>query len=488
MARSCYHFVLAAVRRSGQQDERSATHPRFVVRNTISICFAFWLGWLGLWNVMPSYSSYPASTISVIVYTYTGATPSVTLRRVAGVVLGKVAGAILQLAFAVKDPLYAVCFGVAMWILVALTFFQYLHSDKDFGYVCCLTAAFAAGNMIPSKGEFRRPGDSSMSLVLPSLMNTIIQTVLGITILMVVDNLLASRASHQAWQRLLRALRRSRRHVAVSVESDAVEQACRTALLKDLDALQELLPYAAAEPTLWSPPFKTQLYNALESKLRATAQEAATLAWVLGEADARARLSSERYLQDLLDGFRMFAVSSISEIQKACEGIALREAAEDSSTAREVRRRLQRSLYTVQAAGHVVAGTRRALGWTAGTDQSRSTMSSGNLASAASAPCLGERPSLHRKMKRLYDQVVHEHLTTPDGSFTDGDAAPTVGQATRFELEDFLPQLRAQVAATENLPTALPHQRVSCAVEIVIRCMQSILHDIRTMQLAVLEY
>jgi len=36
------------------------------------------------------------------VYTYTGATPSVTLRRLSGVVLGKVAGSILQLALAVK--------------------------------------------------------------------------------------------------------------------------------------------------------------------------------------------------------------------------------------------------------------------------------------------------------------------------------------------------------------------------------------------------
>ena len=133
----------------------------------IRICLAFSVGWLGIWNVMPSYSSYAASTIAVplikrvqrvtfypkwcslhlflqefdgicivfpramscsslfhhpclqvfkiqifdaldlpknqvIVYTYTGATPSVTLRRLSGVVLGKVAGSILQLALAVK--------------------------------------------------------------------------------------------------------------------------------------------------------------------------------------------------------------------------------------------------------------------------------------------------------------------------------------------------------------------------------------------------
>ena len=48
-------------------DDTAATHPRFVVRNTISICLAFGLGWVGLWNTMPSYSAYPASTIGVIV-------------------------------------------------------------------------------------------------------------------------------------------------------------------------------------------------------------------------------------------------------------------------------------------------------------------------------------------------------------------------------------------------------------------------------------
>ena len=40
----------------------------------------------------------------MIVYTYTGATSTVTLRRLSGVVLGKVAGSILQLGLAVKCP------------------------------------------------------------------------------------------------------------------------------------------------------------------------------------------------------------------------------------------------------------------------------------------------------------------------------------------------------------------------------------------------
>ncbi|CAE7352590.1 unnamed protein product [Symbiodinium natans] len=181
-------------------DDTAATHPRFVVRNTISICIAFGLGWAGLWNMLPSYSAYPASTIGVIVYTYTGATPSVTLRRLSGVVLGKAAGAILQLCLAVKDVLYIIAFAISMWLIVGLTFFQYIHSSDavDFAYVCGLTAAYAASSMIPSDGILRQVQERTSDTVLPTLMNTILQTLVGIGIMLVVDSLLASRASKQA--------------------------------------------------------------------------------------------------------------------------------------------------------------------------------------------------------------------------------------------------------------------------------------------------
>lgn len=169
------------------------------------ICLAFGIGWLGLWNVLPSYSSQVASTIAVIVYTYTGATPSVTVRRLSGVVLGKVTGSILQLALAVKHVAYVLAFAGAMWLLVAFTFFQYLHTASDLAPVFGLTAAYAAASMIPSSGVLRATTDNTQASVLPTLMNTVVQTVLGIGIMLLVDTLLASRATKQARQRLARA-------------------------------------------------------------------------------------------------------------------------------------------------------------------------------------------------------------------------------------------------------------------------------------------
>ncbi|CAE7706738.1 unnamed protein product, partial [Symbiodinium pilosum] len=87
-----------------------------------------------------------------------------------------------------------------MWLIVGLTFFQYIHAQGavDFAYVCGLTAAYAASSMIPTNGVLRRIDERTTDTVLPTLMNTILQTIIGIGIMLVVDFLLASRASNQA--------------------------------------------------------------------------------------------------------------------------------------------------------------------------------------------------------------------------------------------------------------------------------------------------
>eukprot|EP00438_Fugacium_kawagutii_P018649 Skav235469 [mRNA] locus=scaffold1451:204423:220169:+ [translate_table: standard] len=191
----------------------------------------------------------------VIVYTYTGATPSVTLRRLSGVVLGKVAGSILQLAFAVKS-LGAASHG---W-----GFARYLHSSSDLAPVYGLTAAFAASSMIPSSGVLREISDNTQALggvlagqplglalceasVLPTLMNTIIQTVFGISLMLLVDTILATRATKQARQRLGRAMDRLELCLRACASSDMrpeeleLVESYRSAFVQDLDALKACL-------------------------------------------------------------------------------------------------------------------------------------------------------------------------------------------------------------------------------------------------------
>lgn len=101
---------------------RDPTNPRFVIRNTISISIAFGIGWHGVWNVLPSYSFFAAGTIGTIVYTYTGSSTTGTIRRICAIVLGKVGGCIIQLAFACKSVVYIVAYALSMFGFVTLLF------------------------------------------------------------------------------------------------------------------------------------------------------------------------------------------------------------------------------------------------------------------------------------------------------------------------------------------------------------------------------
>eukprot|EP00913_Durusdinium_trenchii_P022481 g21118.t1 len=279
-------------------EDTEAIHPRFVVRNTISICLAFSIGWLGIWNVMPSYSSYAASTIAVIVYTYTGATSTVTLRRLSGVVLGKVAGSILQLGLAVKHVAYVMAFATAMWLVVAMTFFQYLHAPADLASVYGLTAAYAAASMIPSNGVLREITQNTQTSI---------------------DNL------------------------------DSAFPA-RTAFVKDLDALKALLPHAAAEPVYWSKPFELELFTQLEACLRRVAEHMLMLSW-LTKLAGQAVLPMKSWSQ-LHRCWHAHVSRSWSEICGICRGMA-EPRRDGDERLQEILKELAANLYTLQVANKV---------------------------------------------------------------------------------------------------------------------------------------
>ena len=67
---------------------------------------------------------------------------------------------------------YVIAFGMSMFLIVGMTFFQYIHSEDavDFAYVCGLTAAYAASSMIPSNGVLRMVDERTTDTVLPTLM------------------------------------------------------------------------------------------------------------------------------------------------------------------------------------------------------------------------------------------------------------------------------------------------------------------------------
>ncbi|CAK9018965.1 Hypothetical protein SCF082_LOCUS14314 [Durusdinium trenchii] len=461
-------------------EDTEAIHPRFVVRNTISICLAFSIGWLGIWNVMPSYSSYAASTIAVIVYTYTGATSTVTLRRLSGVVLGKVAGSILQLGLAVKHVAYVMAFATAMWLVVAMTFFQYLHAPADLASVYGLTAAYAAASMIPSNGVLREITQNTQTSVLPTLMNTVVQTVFGIGLMLVVDTCLASKATKQARQRLVRAMDRLQHYLVACGDSrmqaeqlEATERQ-RTAFVKDLDALKALLPHAAAEPVYWSKPFELELFTQLEACLRRVAEHMLMLSW-LTKLAGQAVLPMKSWSQ-LHRCWHAHVSRSWSEICGICRGMA-EPRRDGDERLQEILKELAANLYTLQVANKV-------------------NLRVPNL-KLPKVPGAG--------LRRLLHKVVHEGLDADSpllrrdraAERESAEPADETSQAAEADAAEAIPDsaalegciaaARAEALELETAET-LPHESPLCAIDMASQLMRGSLEDIRTIQLALLEF
>lgn len=320
--------------------DRSATHPRFVLRNTFSICVAFALGWVGMWNTVAAYSSYPATTIAVIMYTYTGTNAPLTLKRVAGVVLGTVLGTIVQLHFAVKNMCWDLVFAAIMFSIVALLFFLYLHMDKDIAQVCRLAVGFAASSMIPASFHLRDVDQQTFTDIVPVRMNTFMSIVLGVAILTTVDEFMGSKVTNQARQRLLRALNRAEQLVQ-KLSSKSTHQV--DGFYEDLNVLRKILPCAAAEPSYWRQPFKLELYSTLEGQLRRLGSHAEALAWALKLTNAQGNYTGHDALQSSGKQFS----SELKDMYLMA--VAVTRPDEDAEGWVEVLEHLEASLYTVRA-------------------------------------------------------------------------------------------------------------------------------------------
>ncbi|CAE8593976.1 unnamed protein product [Polarella glacialis] len=317
------------------------THPRFVLRNTFTIFIAFLLGWIGVSNTLASYSSGPAGTASVIMYTFTGTSIPITLKRLNGVVLGAVIGSVAQRLFAIQTIWHAICYSVFLLAFVSFFMFHALHSKQN-ANVACLTVGYGISAMMPPGGIFRELAVKVNSSSNSFLFANVVGTVLGVVVLMFVDTLLASSARHQARQRLVRSLNLTSKLVSKVLSPGGVGEEkevsgplgpgcgksewsdeksektvddqrwgvcclfCRTrrksqedsksenendedtsgadlshALKEDLNELVGLLPHAAMEPGRGVDMFRSDLYAEMEKGLRTLAEHFGTLGWAI---------------------------------------------------------------------------------------------------------------------------------------------------------------------------------------------------------------
>jgi hypothetical protein len=163
----------------------------FVLRNWLSICISFWVGYRGVAGkmILP-YNAALASTCCVLLSRAVGSAMAKNLNRLQGVVLGTVIGqtAYALLAWCTTWGYMSVAVSVLLWATVTLFIY---YNSAQFGTVGLLLAVFGVTSLLQGcSDEVYNPATSYYG---------VINTTGGICIMCVVDTLFApGRASEMA--------------------------------------------------------------------------------------------------------------------------------------------------------------------------------------------------------------------------------------------------------------------------------------------------
>jgi len=166
-------------------------HLNFVLRNWLSICLSFWVGYKGVAGkmVLP-YNAALASTCCVLLSRCVGSAMAKNLNRLQGVVLGTVIGqtAYALLAWCTMAGYVSVAVAVLIWATVTLFIY---YNSATFGTVGLLLAVFGVTSLLQGcSDEVYNPATSYYG---------VINTTGGICIMCVVDTIFApGRASELA--------------------------------------------------------------------------------------------------------------------------------------------------------------------------------------------------------------------------------------------------------------------------------------------------
>lgn len=178
-------------------------HLNFVLRNWLSICISFWIGYKGVAGkmILP-YNAQLASTCCVLLSRFIGSAMANNLNRLQGVVLGTVYGQVCYalLAWCVWWGYIAVAVAVLCW--ATITLFVYYNS-KQYSSVGLLLGVFGITNILQGcSDEIFDPTHAYYSVV---------NTTSAIVVMCVVDFIfspgrasdLAKDAYFDVWDRLL---------------------------------------------------------------------------------------------------------------------------------------------------------------------------------------------------------------------------------------------------------------------------------------------
>jgi len=266
----------------------------FVLRNWLSICISFWVGYRGVAGkmILP-YNAALASTCCVLLSRAVGSAMAKNLNRLQGVVLGTVIGqtAYALLAWCTAWGYMSVAVSVLIW--ATITLFIYYNSAQ-FGTVGLLLAVFGVTSLLQGcSDEVYNPATSYYG---------VINTTGGICIMCVVDTIFApGRASEMAvaayfaaWEPLVK-------------QSDDLFNFDKKRLPPRKGAMRGLIASAATmgseayeEPRYWRAPWPTATFDRAISCLSTLRFTLASLEGGVTELKANGEAAKEDHFLDVL--------------------------------------------------------------------------------------------------------------------------------------------------------------------------------------------
>jgi len=178
-------------------------HVSFTVRNTISIVICYYLGMFYL-----DYSGVVAGSASVLLSRFAGSAIVKNLGRLQAVCIGNIAPHIIVHTFGTAcyaPRIVASIIAMSVWEIV--TCYVY-YSSPTYGYIGCLTAAFALGQLIyPCSDLSGSAADAAEATFEQAVFAKLTQTTMAVLIMTFVDTLLSrDRASTMAINNYLQGM------------------------------------------------------------------------------------------------------------------------------------------------------------------------------------------------------------------------------------------------------------------------------------------
>lgn len=269
-------------------------HLNFVLRNWLSICISFWVGYRGVAGkmILP-YNAALASTCCVLLSRCVGSAMAKNLNRLQGVVLGTVIGqtAYALLAWCTVSGYISVAVAVLVW--ATLTLFIYYNSAA-FGTVGLLLAVFGVTSLLQGcSDEVYNPATSYYG---------VINTTGGICIMCLVDTICApGRASELAvkayfapWEKLV-------------AQADALFNPEETKLPPRAGTVRAMIADAAnlgneafEEPRYWRAPWPLATYQRAVACLTTLRFTLASLEAGVTEVDGDGNSQKEAHFLEVL--------------------------------------------------------------------------------------------------------------------------------------------------------------------------------------------